>query len=239
VLPKITSFTPSGGPVGTTVTINGSNLTGASVRFGAIAAVVTATSYDHVAAVVPSTATTGRISVVTADGTAISATDFAVSPGITSFSPQQSAIGGTVTVTGTSFNGVTVVRVAGVAASFTVLSPTSLRLIVPATAVTGPISITTAGGTATSTDNLTILPRITSFSPRSAAPGTLITINGSGFGGATSVTFGTVSTTAFTVVSSTQIRATVPATAVTGKIGVTTPGGTAVSATNFTVLHPA
>ena len=44
--------------------------------------------------------------------------------------------------------------------------------------------------------------------------------------------------TTFTVNSPTQITATVPATATTGPIRVTTPGGTATSTTNFTVSTP-
>jgi hypothetical protein len=42
-------------------------------------------------------------------------------------------------------------------------------------------------------------------------------------------------TASFVVNSATQITATVPTGATTGKITVTTPGGTATSATNFTV----
>lgn len=49
-----------------------------------------------------------------------------------------------------------------------------------------------------------------------------------------SVRFNGLSST-FTVNSATQITATVPAGATTGPISVTTPGGTATSASNFTV----
>jgi hypothetical protein len=59
-----------------------------------------------------------------------------------------------------------------------------------------------------------------------------VVITGSSFTGTASVAFGGVKTTVFTVNSSTQITATVPSGALTGKIQVTTPGG---SATSFTV----
>jgi uncharacterized protein (TIGR03437 family) len=62
-----------------------------------------------------------------------------------------------------------------------------------------------------------------------------VTITGTGLTGATKVTFGGVAATVFTVDSSTQITATVPTGAVTGPIVVTTPGGTTVSTTTFTV----
>jgi hypothetical protein len=52
---------------------------------------------------------------------------------------------------------------------------------------------------------------------------------------ATSVKFGGVKASTFTVNSNTQVTATVPSGAVTGKISIVTPGGTASSATVFTV----
>jgi hypothetical protein len=49
------------------------------------------------------------------------------------------------------------------------------------------------------------------------------------------VTFGGVKATSFTVDSYDQITATVPSGATTGKVGVTTPGGTGTSGGTFTV----
>lgn len=75
---------------------------------------------------------------------------------------------------------------------------------------------------------------ISSFSPMSGTIGTVVTINGSNFGGATSVTIGGKAAT-FTGNTGTQINATVPAGAGTGKIVVSTPGGNATSGATFTV----
>jgi hypothetical protein len=78
------------------------------------------------------------------------------------------------------------------------------------------------------------VPTITSFTPGSGPGGTEVTISGANFTGATSVKFDGASA-AFTLDSDTQLRATAPAGATTGKISVTTAGGTAVSADDFTV----
>jgi subtilisin-like proprotein convertase family protein len=79
-------------------------------------------------------------------------------------------------------------------------------------------------------------PTITSFNPTSGSDGTSVVITGTELTGATSVKFGAVAAT-FTVNSATQITTSVPATAVTAPISVTTPGGTATSATSFVVSH--
>lgn len=83
---------------------------------------------------------------------------------------------------------------------------------------------------------------ITSFAPPSGPVGTNVTINGTGFTGATAVAFnGTAAATStVNVVSATQITATVPLGATTGTIAVTPLSGpVATSATNFTVTVPA
>ena len=81
-------------------------------------------------------------------------------------------------------------------------------------------------------------PSIASFAPASGPAGTEVTINGSNLSGATSVTFNLAPASSFTVDSGTQIRATVPPGASTGRIRVTTASGTATSATDFTVTAP-
>lgn len=77
--PVIASFSPGSGAVGTVVTITGNNLSPAtSVKFGTVAATTVTTIPTGLTATVPAGATTGRITVQTAQGTAVSATDFVV-----------------------------------------------------------------------------------------------------------------------------------------------------------------
>ncbi len=90
------------------------------------------------------------------------------------------------------------------------------------------------------TQTVTILeptqpPQITGFSPMQGAPGTAVTINGANFVGVSHVKFNGIDASSFNVVSETQINATVPANATTGKIAVQTLAGTAQSADDFVV----
>jgi hypothetical protein len=77
-------------------------------------------------------------------------------------------------------------------------------------------------------------PAISGITPRTGSTlgGTVVTIIGTGFTGATAVTFGTVSATSFTVNSATSITATAPAQGVSVvDIHVTTPIATSASTT--------
>ena len=71
-------------------------------------------------------------------------------PTISTFSPGAGSSGTTVTITGTNFISPTAVRFNGVAASFTTNSTTEIIATVPTGATTGPITVTTSQGTATS-----------------------------------------------------------------------------------------
>ncbi|SFQ41683.1 gliding motility-associated C-terminal domain-containing protein [Flavobacterium akiainvivens] len=82
-------------------------------------------------------------------------------------------------------------------------------------------------------------PVIATISPASGPANTVVTINGTGFqagSGTSSVTFNGVAATAVTVVSDTQIKATVPANATTGTILVTTNNCEGITPA-FTVLQ--
>ena len=96
------------------------------------------------------------------------------------------------------------------------------------TASSEPVDVTVAAGGEP--------PSITAFDPTSGLVGTLVTITGSHLNGATAVEFNGTVVSDYRIDSATQITATVPAGATTGKISVTTNGGTANSAASFTVI---
>ncbi|WP_199922079.1 IPT/TIG domain-containing protein, partial [Kitasatospora aureofaciens] len=114
-------------------------------------------------------------------------------PVIASVSPASGLAGAVVTLTGSGFSGATAVRFGAVAApSFTVVSDTQITATAPA-------------------GSGTVQPVIASVSPASGLAGSVVTLTGSGFTGATAVRFGAVAAPSFTVVSDTQITATAPA----------------------------
>ena len=161
-------------------------------------------------------------------------------PTITGFTPSSGVQHTTVAITGTNFGSVSTVEFHGTNAAFTVNSTTQITALSPAGATSGPITVTTPGGTATSANNFTVVsgppaPTIIGFSPAYGPIATAVVLTGTDFTAATTVTFnGTAA--AFTVNSATQISTVVPGGASSGPVSVTTPSGTATSIGSFTVL---
>ena len=84
---------------------------------------------------------------------------FVVDPSIASLSPTSGPVGTAVTIIGNTFLGTTKVTFGGVAAtSYQVINDTKVDALVPSGAVTGPVAVTTAAGTATSTSKFTVTP---------------------------------------------------------------------------------
>ena len=140
------------------------------------------------------TAASGMLVMASDDTSTFYAHNF-VNPGpvmIVSFSPASGPAGTSVVLTGTGFTGATSVKFNGVAASFTVNSATQITTAAPASATTGPITVTTPAGTGTSGGSFQIvspIPTISSISPTSGIVGSSVTINGTNFVGITGVAF--------------------------------------------------
>jgi hypothetical protein len=193
-LPTVTGFTPSNALPGSTITITGTNFSTSTVNkvcFGNTWACVypsTTLNTTLTNVPVPCGAQTGPITVtVNGSATGTSADSFTVSaPTITNFTPSQGPSGATVTITGTNFFS-SCGPPYGMFASFynnnytnaTVASPTQMTVTVPFGALTGPITVGSYIGSATST-TFTVLPApgMTSAAPSGGAPGTVITVSG-------------------------------------------------------------
>jgi hypothetical protein len=257
--PTVTSLATGSGSTagGTVVSITGTNFTGATgVSFGTLAAAsFTVISSTQILATSPAQAAgTIDVTVSTPTGTSVvSSSDHftynaASAPSVTAVSPTSgSTAGGTVvTITGSGFTGATAVSFGTVAASFTVYTDGSIVATAPAQAAgTVDITVTTPSGTSStgSADHFTYsaaaAPVVKGILPTSGttAGGTVVTISGSGFTGATAVQFGSTAATSYTILSDTAITAIAPAEAAgTVDITVTTPGGTSAtgSADQFT-----
>jgi len=161
VTPQAKSFAPVSGVVGTSVTITGISLTQTTgVNIGGKAASFTVNSDTQVTAKVPAGAKTGKpIIITTAGGVATSAAKFVVVPAISSFTPATGPVGTSVVINGNSFTGTTKVTFGGVAStSYKAINDTQVDALVPTGAVTGPIMVITAGGTATSATSFKVTP---------------------------------------------------------------------------------
>jgi hypothetical protein len=255
--PTITTVAPSLGSAlgGTTVTITGTNFTGASAAtFGGTAVTsLTVISAAQVRVTTPAHAAgTVDVAVTTPGGTTTKTAGYTYVvplPTVASVAPTSgSTLGGTAaTITGTNLTGATAVSFGGTAATaFTVVSPTQITATTPAHAA-GAVNVvvTTPGGNGTKTGGFTyvsVVPTISAIEP-AAGPtvgGTSLMITGTNLTGATAVTFGGTAATSFTVDSATTIAVTAPSHAAGAvDVAVTTPDGTATSTGGFTYVVPA
>lgn len=173
------------------------------------------------------------------------ARSFSTAPMINSVSPVSGASTGgtTLTLTGSSFTGITGVTVGGsAAASVSVVSDTQVTFITPSGSTgSAPIVASNPGGSTTLSNAFTYTgsvcsaPVVTSLSTSmGAADGsTQLTITGQNFTGVSSVTFGG-SPAIFTVVGSTTITTTAPARSVGDvNVQVTSACGTSIQVTAF------
>jgi len=164
--------------------------------------------------------------------------DLDLDPFVTFLPPDsQGKVGKTIGLLGQGFSGATKVTFNGTAASFNVVSDTYMTATVPNGAGTGPIRVSTGGGTMVSNRKFQVTPQLLSFDPPNGPVGTQVTITGVSLTQTLGVGFGDRTPAQFTVNSDTQVMAIVPDGAKTGPVGVETKGGTAISSGTFTVTQ--
>ncbi len=245
--PAVTGLSPTAGPLvgGTTVTITGTNFNGATaVTFGGTPATsFTVNSDTSITAVSPAhVAGTVNVAVTTAAGTSASVAGsqftYTSAPVVSGLNPNIGpAAGGTsVVITGSNFIGITGVSFgANPATSFVVNSPTQITAVAPAGVDDTTVNVTVSGAGGTSAtgiasqytySNIAVV-NLLQPSRGTTSGGTVVTLTGSNFTGATAVSFGGTPATTFTVNSDAQITAVAPAHAAGNvNVTVTTPAGT-------------
>ncbi|MBE2285889.1 MAG: IPT/TIG domain-containing protein [Prosthecobacter sp.] len=252
--PTVTAISPASGPTsgGTSVTITGTNFTGATgVTIGGTTATsVSVVNDTKITAITPAgTAGTASVVVTTPSGSnsVNSLFTYVAPPTVTSIAPASGPTSGgtSVTITGTNFTGATGVTIGGAAAtSVTVVNATSITCVTPSgTAGARSVVVTTPGGSNSANSLFTYVaaPTVTAIAPNTGTTtgGTSVTISGTGFTGATGVTIGGAAATGITVVNATTITATTPARSVgTASVLVTTAGGTNAANTLYTYVAP-
>ena len=261
IAPQILQFEPTHGVPGDTIEIDGYSFDPGSpgankVWFNGVAATVLSVdpAGQKLTVTAPPTATTGHISVQTSSlcATSTSPLSFTVdgsapSMTITSFSPAQGPPGTVVNVHGAGFSGIiagqTVFFANSQQAAITAATTTTLTVIVPALATTGPITVIKGTATASSATNFTVTkgtaPTITRFAGSFGEPTDAVSIHGTGFDASSVVKFnGITATIDYLSADGTLVVAIVPAAATTGRITVTTTAGAGTSAADFVISTP-
>ncbi len=162
-------------------------------------------------------------------------------PVITSVAPATGIAGGAVTITGTDLDGasVTIGGEAAQADSSASNTDTSLTVLAPAVApgATGgavDVTVTNDWGSDTESDAFAYIPPTVSGATPSTGSvygGTIVTLAGTGFVGATAVKFGSENAASFTVNSDTSITAASPAGSA-GNVDITVTTANGVTSTS-------
>jgi hypothetical protein len=230
---------------GTTVTITGVNLAGATaVMFGGRNATITANTPTSVTTVAPAGTGLAPVSVTTAGGSSNDLPFFFV-PGPTVISVSATAGptagGNTTTITGINLSSATSVDFGGNTATPTVVSDGMLTVTVPAGSAAGSVAltVTTAGGRSRACAYTYVdSPTISAIGPASgpSTGGNAVSITGTGLAYTAGITFDGVPAN-FLVISSTEAAALAPpGSAGAVDVSVTTAGGSSTAVGGYTYV---
>lgn len=240
--PYLLGFEPRYGMAGSQVLIRGWHLTNATaVKFAGR----NSTSFmpnaagSQITALVPAGATNGPISVTTTYGTSNTVDSFTVIGAgayVDAFFPAVGNAGDEISIHGANFTGVTGVQFAGKpGVNLFVQSDSVIKVSAPSGVATGPLTVLSPKGNFTTPTNFFVPPAVTGFSPPSGRAGTNLVVRGANLLGATGVSIGGVAAVSVIATNNTNLHAVVPVGVRTGSVRVTTPAGSALTSSNFTV----
>ncbi len=224
--------------VGSEITLAGTNLASStSITIGSVNApfrIVTATT---VVLTVPAGVVSGSKISATNAGGVTTTSKYVYQAAVVATTTDAAKVGQTVTITGSNLKATSVVFGGNKSAKPVINDGSTLTVVVPSYALTGLIKITTGAGVVY-TKSFTVTPptpTVTSFTPTTGKKGaTVVSVKGTNLTGAT-VTIGSTPVTVSAGASSTSLKFVIPAGATSGKITVTTGGGSATSASTLTI----
>ena len=236
--PIITGIDPATGGTGTSVVIAGYNFNDATqVTFGATTSTFVADSDTQITATAPAGGT-GIVSVLVTNPVGVSVNvnnnsfNYNAIPVITSISPGGSAItgGGTLTIIGFNFVGVTDVSLGATTATFTITNQNQILATIPAVGASETDYVTVTNGIGTNTTGtqcrftyVSGVPSVTGITPTSGGlgGGMSVFVAGTNMLGASRVNFGTNTGTYFSISSDNLIVAQSPSTSTSGVVDIT------------------
>lgn len=235
--PMIEHIEPTAGPPGTRVRIVGRGFQRSyRVLFNEQPVTPVEVLPERITVVVPEGAQSGRWvlsngsdEVETRDVFRVTAAEPA--PVVQAVEPATTAPGGEVVIRGQNFSARPLdnaVRIGNLPMVVRSGDTTSLRVIVPDGARTGPVFVRTGGGEARSAGELTLTDRLVvrEFTPAAVAPGGRVTLRGTGFSPVIANNRVTVNNRPVRVLraSATEVEVEVPVDAQGGTVAVTVPG---------------
>lgn len=218
-VPQVTSIAPTSVTPPARITATGTHLDLVQeARLGATTLTIAAQAATSLALDVPAGASTDFLTLVARDGVARQTAfqiGIAGSITVTSFAPTTVARGATLTINGTNLQRATAVEFAGGATAPIASSggATSIAVVVPANAVSGPLAVIgVAGERVTASGELSVVAPIVvdANATYRIAAGTPVAIAGSGLLSVTAVTVGS-SAASIVSLSDTQLVFNVPA----------------------------
>jgi hypothetical protein len=224
--------------VGSEITLAGTNLASStSITIGSVSApfrIVTATT---VVLTVPAGVVSGSKISATNAGGVTTTSKYVYQAAVVATTTAAAKVGQTVTITGSNLKATSVVFGGNKSAKPVINDGDTLTVVVPTGALTGLIKITTGAGVVY-TKSFTVTPpapTVSSFTPTTGKKGvTAVTVRGTYLTGAT-VTIGSTPVTLSAGASSTSFKFVIPAGATSGKITVTTGGGSVSSSSTLTI----